>query len=52
MGSTFKLLVKPLEHIGAFEVFVVLSGQPVKGESFLDVLFDPRAELGVFLLPA
>ena len=28
------------------------SGQPVKGESLLNILFDPRAQFGVFLLPA
>ena len=52
MGAAFEFLVKPFEHIGALEMLVMLSGQPVKGEGFLNVLFDPRAELGVFLLPA
>jgi hypothetical protein len=33
-------------------MLVMLSGQPVKGEGFLDVFFHPGAELGVFLLPA
>ena len=49
MGSTFELLVKPLEHIGALEMLVVLSGQPVKGKGFLNVLFDPRTKVwGIF----
>ena len=52
MGSTFELLVKPLEHIGALEMLVVLSGQPVKSQRLLNVLFDPRAKFWVFLLPA
>ena len=26
MGSAFELLVKPLEHVGAFEMFVMLTG--------------------------
>ena len=33
-------------------MLVVLSGQPVKGEGLLDILFNPRAQFGVFLLPA
>jgi hypothetical protein len=52
MGSTFELLVKPLEHIGALEMLVVLSGQPVKSQRLLNVLFDPRAKFWLFLLPA
>ena len=52
MGSAFELLIEPLEHIGALKMFVMLSGQPVKGQSFLDVLFHPCAELWIFLLPA
>ena len=52
MGSAFDLLIKPLKHIGAFEMFVVFSGQPVKSKGFLDVLFHPRAELLILFLPA
>ncbi len=52
MGSTLELLIKPLEHIGAFEMFMMLSRQSVKGKSLLDVLFDPCAESRVFFLPA
>ena len=48
MGAAFELLVKPLKHIDALEMLVVLSRQPVEGKSFLDVLFDPRTEFGVF----
>jgi hypothetical protein len=39
-------------HVGAFEMFVVLSRQAVKSEGFLDVFFHPGAELRIFLLPA
>ena len=46
MGAALKFLINAFEHIGALEMLVVLSGQPVKGESFLDVLFDPGAKLG------
>ena len=28
------LLIEPLKHIGAFTMFVVFSGQPIKGQSF------------------
>lgn len=31
MGSALRLLVDPLEHVRAFEMFVVLSWPPVKG---------------------
>jgi hypothetical protein len=53
MGSTFELLVKPLEHIGALEMLVVPSGQSVKkSRSPQCSLFNPRAKFWVFLLPA
>jgi len=45
-------LASTLKHIGAFEMFVVLSGQPVKGQSFLNVFFLPRAELLISFLPS
>ena len=35
MGATFDLLIEPLKHIGAFEMLVVSSRQPVEGQSFL-----------------
>ena len=46
-GAAYDLLVEPLEHVGRLEVFVVLAGQPVKGEGLVDVRLDPGAELGV-----
>jgi hypothetical protein len=52
MGAAFELLVKPLQHVGALKMFVMLSRQPVKGEGFLNVLFHPGAKFWVFLLPA
>jgi hypothetical protein len=52
MGAALDLLIDPLEHVCAFEMLVMLSGQPVKSEGFLDVFFHPRAKFGVFFLPA
>ena len=52
MGAAFELLIDPLEHVGALKMLVMLSRQPVKGQSFLDVFFHPGAELWIFLLPA
>jgi hypothetical protein len=52
MSSALNLLIESLEHIGALEMFVVFSGKPVKGERFLNVFFDPRAELLISLLPS
>jgi hypothetical protein len=45
-------LIDPLKHVRAFEMFVVLSQQTVKGKGFLDVFLHPSAELGIFLLPS
>jgi hypothetical protein len=52
MGAALNFLIEPLKHIGAFEMFVGFSGQPVKGERFLNVFFDPGAELLISLLPS
>ena len=43
MGAAFKFLINAFEHISALEMLVVLPGQPVKSESLLDILFNPRA---------
>ena len=51
MGPAFELLIEPLEHIGAFEVFMMFLGEAVKSEGFLDISFYPLAELGVLSLP-
>ena len=52
MGSTRELLLEPFEHVGTLQVLMMLSRQPVKGKGLLDIVFYPRAELGVFFLPA
>jgi hypothetical protein len=52
MGAALNFLFEPLEHIGAFEMFVVFSGQPVEGQGFFNVFFHPCAEFWIFLLPA
>jgi hypothetical protein len=52
MGAALKFLINAFEHIGTLEMLVVLPGQPVKGESFLDILFDPRGQFGVFVMPS
>src|SRR5438105_15471840 len=44
-ASTPDLLVQPFQHIGRFEVLMVLPRQPVKGQRLVDVLFDPAGEL-------
>ena len=45
VGAAPDLLVQSLQHIGRFEVLMVLPRQPVKGQGFVDVLFDPAGEL-------
>ena len=52
MSAAFDLLIETLKHIGAFEMLVVFSRQPIKGQSFLDVFFHPRTEPRIFFLPA
>src|SRR6185312_10583547 len=51
MGPALELLIEPLEHIGAFEVFMMFLGEAVRSEGFLDISFHPLAELGVLSLP-
>jgi hypothetical protein len=45
MGAAPDLLVEALQHIGRFEVLMVLPRQPVKGQRLVDVVFDPAGEL-------
>src|SRR4029077_9683285 len=52
MGAALDLLIESLQHIGAFEMLVVSSRQSVEGQSFLDVLLDPRTEGRILFLPA
>ena len=51
MGPALELLIEPFEHIGAFEMFMMFLGQPVKSEGFLDITFHPLAEPGILCLP-
>ena len=45
MGASPDLLVQTLQHVGRFEVLMVLPRQPVKRQGLVDVLFDPAGEL-------
>ena len=45
VGAAPDLLVQSLQHIGRFEVLMVLPRQPVKGQRLVDVLFDPASQL-------
>jgi hypothetical protein len=51
MGAAFDLLVKPLQHVGRFEMLMMPTRQSVKGQRLVDILFDPAGELGVFTRP-
>ena len=48
MGTTPDLLIEALQHVGRFEMLMVLARQPVEGQRLIDVLFNPAGELGVF----
>ncbi len=50
-GAAFDLLVEALEHVGRFEMLVVLARQPVEGEGLVDIRLDPGAEFRVLVLP-
>jgi len=52
MGATPDLLVESLEHIGAFEIFVVLSRQPVEGQSLFRCSLRPTRRGADTFLPA
>src|SRR5271163_1138973 len=41
VSSAFDLLVEALQHVGGFEMLVMLPRQPVEGQRFVDLLFDP-----------
>ena len=51
-GSSFDLLIQPLQHIRALEGAMMGSGELQKGERFSDRLFHPRDKSGSGLLPA
>ena len=52
VGAVLDLLIESLKHVGAFEMLVMLPRQPIEGQSFFNVLFHPRAEARILLLPA
>ena len=39
------LFVEPLQHVGAFEMLMVLARQAIEGQRLLDGLLDPDDEL-------
>jgi hypothetical protein len=49
--ASLELLVDPLEHVGALELFVVLARQTVKRPGLLDAVLHPLAQLGILRLP-
>ena len=51
-GSSFDLLVQPLQHIRAFQRAMMGSRELQKGERFPDRLLHPFDQSGVGLLPA
>ena len=51
VSSAFDLLVETLQHVGRFEMLVMLTRQPVEGQRLIDVVFDPTGELGIFARP-
>ena len=50
--AALEFLVEAFEQVGALEMFVMGLRQPVEGEGFLDLFFDPGGQLRVFGLPA
>src|SRR5262249_14422425 len=47
MGAALDLLIQPLQHVGRFEMLMMLTRQAVEGQRLIDILFDPAGELGV-----
>ena len=45
MSAALDLFVEALQHVGRFEMLMVLPRQPVKGQRLVDVIFDPAGEL-------
>ncbi len=51
MSTALDLLVEPLQHVGRFEMLMVLARQPVKSQRLIDVFFDPAGEPGILGRP-
>ena len=45
MGASPDLFVEALQHVGRFEMLMVLPRQPVKAQRLVDVVFDPAGQL-------
>jgi hypothetical protein len=45
MSTAFDLLVEALQHVGRFEMLMVLARQPIEGQCLVDIVFDPAGEL-------
>jgi hypothetical protein len=48
MGAPHDLLVQALQHVGRFEMLMMLARQPIESQRLVDVLFNPAGELWVF----
>lgn len=51
-GAACDLQVEPFEHVGRFEVLVMLAGRPAGGEGLVNVGFDSGAQFLVLVRPA
>jgi hypothetical protein len=51
VGTALDLLIEALQHVGRFEMLMMLTRQPIKRQGFVDVLLDPTGELGIFARP-
>jgi hypothetical protein len=52
VGAALDLLVEALEHVGRFEMLMVLARQPVESQGLVDVFFDPGGEPRLFGRPS
>src|SRR6516162_67101 len=47
MGAALDLLIEPFQHVGRFQMLMMLARQSVKAQRLVDIVFDPAGELGV-----
>jgi hypothetical protein len=45
VGAALDLLVQALQHVGRFEMLMVLARQAVEAQRLVDIVFDPAGEL-------
>ena len=50
-GPPFDFFVESLKHIRGFQMLVMLQRQFIEAQRLIDVVFNPRAKLWIFLLP-